>query len=574
MFRTSPCWLLLVTLTACSNPETGGLDTAYTSSTSTGDSDESGTLDETETETETETGTDTEGPDGEPLWFVAGGSFESVLLAIDLSDPHDVPEPVYLATGDGIAALFGPTPFGSEAVTHDGSIEQVQLTAEGTLTLLPLASQEGNWISSIWFGDDGANALVSVSPDSLSGANTLLWVRYSQGEISGSFDVTPPKGPTGHVTILDRSPDSRWAAAAVDIQGNGVWDLYLLPIDVDPGASDHVDHLILTGIPPMNIGSFLSLHLDDQRLVYRRESLPMISRPVAVDLATPDGAPVEIGPNLPHTYSITPGADTSRLLVTTGGEPGYRELRLIELDGPTSALPPLTITEANLLALENNSQTHGHGFDALGRIHYVHGDTSSPGATASVGITLVTVSNGAIEQRIELAALPAGATIHDVRFDAQLQLLVYRVQSGSQSWISYIELSEEQPVAIRVDANFEHDEDEPENHASHGWSSDGSRIAVVGVQQGQTSLHVAEIGDASGATVEIELPDVEATAGYIFDHRPSVSPDGQQLMLWYGTQAGRKGLVHAPTDGSAAGQVVLPPQHSLSGGTYLPHTPQ
>lgn len=578
MFRVSPCWVLMfVTVTACRNPETGGLDTAYTSPIST--ESESGDPDEGEIDTETETGTDTEGPIEDPLWFVAAGSFESVLLAINLADPHAVPEPEYLASGDGIAALFGPTPFGSEVVTHDGNIDQLQLTAEGTLSLAPLAEQQGNWISNIWFGDEGANALVTVSPDSLSGPNTLLWVRYSQsGAIQGSFDLTPPKDRTGHVMILDRSPDSRWAAAAVDIHGNGAWDLYLLPIDIDPGATVHVDHLILTGIPPMSVRNFLSLHLDDQRVVYRREALPMISRPVAVGVDNPDAAPVELGPNLPHTYSITPAGDNSRLLVTTGGETGYRELRLIELDGPTSALPPLTITEPNLLALENSQsalgvRTHGHGFDALGRIHYVYGDTSLP-VTASVGISLVTASNGAVAERLEIADIPPGATIEEVRFDPQTQLLGHRVQSGNQSWISYIDLSEEQPVAIRVDANFEHDADEPENHANYEWSADGSDIAVVGVQQGRATLHVAEIGDSSGATVEIELPDVEATPGYIVDHRASVSPDGEQLMIWYGTQAGRRGLIHAVTDGSTAAQVVVPPHHSLSSGAYLPRSTQ
>ena len=566
---------MLVTIAACRGPEGGGLDTAYTSSTGTTAEESDGSDDPVDTDTETETGTDTDGPDGDPLWFVVAGSYDSVLMAVDLSNPHDVPPAQFIASGDAIAGLFGPTPFGSEAVTHDGNIRQLRVTAEGTLELVPLATQEGNWIADLWFGDDGANALMTTSPDSLSGPTTLLWARYAQGELTNSFDLTPPKDPAGLVMILDRSPDSRWAAAVVDIQGNGVWDLYLLPIDDQPGATSYVDHLLLTGIPPMSVRSFLSLHLDDERIVYRREALPMIARPMAVGLDNPDAAPVELGPNLPHTYSITPGSDNSRLLVTTGGETGYRELRLIELDGPTSALPPLTITEPNALALENSLSTlglataHGHGFDALGRIYYVWGDTTLP-QTASVGISLVTVTDGAIAERLELADIPPGATIEDVRFDAELQLLGYRVRSGNSSSIHYIDLGEEQPVSVRVDQSFEHDDDEPEDHANFGWSADGSRIAAVGVQQGVTSLHVAEFGDASGATVEIEVPDVELTPGYIFDHRPSVSPNGEQLMLWYGTQAGRKGLIHAPTDGSAAGQVVLPPQHSLTSGTYLP----
>ena len=577
MLRASlACLLWCVALAACTSSDPQGLESGFTTSTGTGE--DTGTSGETETETETGDGDgdgdgDTGG--GEPLRFVAAGSYESTVLALDLQDPLDVPPPEILASGTEIGALFGPTPFGTEALTLDGTIQQLGSSPEGVLEFSPLATQEGNWLHSVWFGDEGQNALLSVGADPLTGPDVLLWARYDGGELASSFDITPPTQPGGSVLILGRSPDSRWAVAAVNVQPNGIWDLYLLPIDTNPGETYYVDQLDLTGLPAVGVPGFLSLQLDNERVVYRKELLPDLLRPAAVGLDNPDGDPVSIWPSLPHTYSITAGEDASRLLVTVEGEEDYRELRLLELDGPTSSQAPITISEPEAPALENTQPalgppTRGHGFDALGRIYYVHADTSLP-ELASVGISLVTVEAGAVAERLELADVPMGAQIDGLVFDDKLQLLGYRVHTTSASWISYVDLSADQPVSIRVDQDFEHFSSAPEDNAGYGWSADGSRIAIVGLQQGQATLHVAEIGDASGATVEIELPDVEFSPDFILDHTPQPSPTGDQIMVWYGTEAGPRGLIHALGDGTTVGQIVLHPQHSLTGGAYLPH---
>jgi hypothetical protein len=574
MRRAAPWWLLLC-VTACKGPEEGGLSTGYTVGveTDTGES-ESETTDATETET-AETETDTDDPPGDPLRFVAAG--ESLVLAFTLDDPHAVPPPETIAMGTGIAELFGPTPFGTEAVVHDGMIDQLRFSPEGELSFSALVLQDGNWLPDMRFSQDGTTALLTTAVDSLTGPNVLLWARYSEsGAVSGSYDITPPKNDDGAVRVLDRSPDGQWAAVAVNISAAGGWDFYLLSLDPDPGETYHVDYLDLAGIPHTTVGNYISMHLDDERIVYRRQVLPMVYRPVAVGFNIPDGAPVDLGPNLPNTYSIVPADTCSRLLVTTNGETGYRELRLLELDGPTSALEPLMLTDAAVLAVENSqpllgSPVFGHAFDALGRIIYVYADAEDP--AENLGIRLVTASNGVIEEQLELHLLINATAIDAVMYDEQRQLLGYRVYSSNSSSIYYVDLSAEQPVSIRVDAYFDHYDTEPQNHANYGWSADGSHIAVVGAANGETVVHVAEIGDASGATVMIELPDVEATPGYTIEHRPSLSPAGDQVMVWYGTQAGKRGLIHAPTDGSAEGIVVLTPQHSLTSGTYLPHAP-
>lgn len=561
---------------ACTPPEGGVLDTAYTSSTST--SGESEDTDESTDESETESETGPDEPQGEPLRYVVAASQDSVVLALVLDDPHDIPPAEIVASGDGLAGLFGLTPFGTEALTHDGKIQQLRLTAERELELSPLVTQDGNWLTGLWFGDEGANALVSPSADPLSGSHTLLWVRYDQsGKIISSADITPYDPPIGFVSILARSPNSRWALAAVDAQPNGSWDLHLIPIDPSPGAATHVGSADLGGVPPISISGFLSVHLDDQRLVFRHEQLPEIYRPVAVNLDNPSGR-VDLGPNLPHIYSISAArGDASRLLVTTGGVGGYRQLRYIELDGPTSAQPPLVITEPDKPALENGQSalgvtSHGHGIDVHGRAWYVYRNNALP-QLGSIGIALVTVVDGAVAERLELAGLPPAAEVEEVFFDPEHQLLGFRIASGNLSSINYVDLSEEQPTTIRVDPDFEHSASTPGDHARYGWSADGSRLAIVGVQQGQTVLHVAEIGDVAGATVKIELPEVERTLGYTLDHRPHLSQNGEQLMLWYGTPAGLAGLIHAPTNGSAGGRVVLAPQYALSSAAFLVEGP-
>jgi hypothetical protein len=573
MLRVSQlCVVLPLLAVACSSPEPGGLSTGYASMTGT----ESGTSDEpSETETETETGTDTDGDPLEPRRFVATGSStgsdDSVIVAIHLDDPSNIPPPEYLATVTEVGALLGPTPFGTHGVLHDGSIDHLRLSPEGELSLVPLAVQTAAWVSSMWFGDAGENALISTGPDPLTGPESLLWVRYDQGELMGSFDFTPENPSGTKVFILARSSDSRWAAAAISTVTPGLWDIFLLRIDRSPTASYHIDSLDLTGIPALSVASFMSVHLDNERIVYRREALTDLMRPMAVSVDDPDANPVSIAPGLDHTFSIAAGADTSRLLVTNGGVGDYRELSLIEFDGPTTAQPPVLITEPDTLARENVTHppgvySRGHGIDALGRVFYVYGE--QPQLT-SVGISLVTVSNGAVAERIELADVPIGGAIAEVSFDATLQLLGYRVETASSSWIDYVDLSSEQPAAIRIDRAFQHAAADPASNASFAWSADGSRLAIVGVSQGQTALHVATIGDASGATEVIELPDVESTPGVALEHRPILSGDGEHVMVWFGTLAGDRGLIYAPTEGSAAAQIVLPAKHPLTGGAYL-----
>jgi hypothetical protein len=573
---------ICLTLAACPGSNTDeGLGYTGPGETSTDTSASTDTSTDTLTSATDESGTETDTGDPEEfeqLRYVVSGSYESVLLALDLDDPHDVPEPVHIATGTDVAGLFGPTPFGTEAVTHDGNIYQLRLDPEGAFELSPLATQEGNWLHSVWFGDDGANALVSASSVPHEAPELLLWVGYDDiGEVMWSHDITPPLDPGGTILVLGRSPDSSHAVIAIDTEPNDVWQLYLLPLHPELSESIFIDHLTFDGIPATNVPAFMWTHIDDQRLVYREESDVNVLSPMAVSLADPLAPPVNLAPSLGTISSLVISDDNTQMLVSTGGASGYRELRLIELTGPTSFELPILITEPGANALTNlllpgGATTIGHGFDAQGRIWYAYTDSilANP---ATVGISLVTIDAGMVVERVELADIPPGTELEDISFDRELQLLGYRSHTATQSQINYVDLGAVIPAEIRVDQTFSYAESVPGDNPSYGWSVDGSRIAVTGIQGGLTTLHVAALGDPSGLTQAIELPDVESAQGVTLAHRPNVSPNGEQVILWYGTQTGLAGLIHAPTDGSAAATVILGLQHELQSGTYLPHAP-
>jgi hypothetical protein len=576
MARASLSFLLTcLTVAACSDNSNVDESLGYTGPNSTS----SGT--DTSADTESSEATDTsatESETGEPedlehLRYIAAGSYDSVVVAIDLDDPQDVPNPEHVATGTALAGVFGPTPWGAEAVTHDGDIYQLALDAAGVFKLTPLVQQDGNWLHSLWFGDEGANALISVGPDPNQGPNMLVWASYdANGKLTSSFDITPPLDPDGAAIALARSPDSGFAAVLIDVEPNDVWQLYLLPLHPQLSESIFIDHLTFEGVPANNVPAFMFTHLDDQRLVYREEVEVNVLSPLGVSLADPTAPPVNLAPSLGHISSIVFSDDNTQMLVTTNGANGFRELRLIELTGPTSFGLPRLITEPGKLAMTNlllpgGPTTVGHGFDAQGRIWYAYGNG------AAVGISLVTVEDGMVVDRVELADNPAGTEFEDISFDPKLQLLAYRSQTTNLSYINYVDLSAVIPTEIRIDQAFGYSDMTPDDNASYGWSADGSRIVVTGIQNGPTKLYVAELGDPSGATAPIELVDVESSQGITLAHRPYVSPTGDQVILWYGTQTGLTGLVHAPLDGSAPAQVVLGLQNALQSGAYLAHTP-
>jgi WD40 repeat protein len=333
-----------------------------------------------------------------------------------------------------------------------------------------------------------------------------------------------------------------------------------------------------TGLSPTAIADFVWLHLDNERIVYRKEGEPGIFRPLAVALANPDIDRVNLTPALGHISSLVWSPDNTRLLVTTGGGNGYRELWMIQLDGPTQVQPPLRISEIGEDALVDTQvdvdlATLGHGFDNYGRIWYTYTD-SMLADPESVGIKLAVVVDNDVISRTDLTDTAPGLTIHDVAFDANLQLLGYRSQTVNLSSIHYIDLAETMADSVRIDQDFEHADNTPADDAGFAWSPDGSRLVIVGRQNAMTSLHVAQLDDPLGTTTEVTLPDVEAAQGITLDHAPRVSPDGEQVILWYSVQDGNTGLVHAPTDGSGEGQVVLGLTYSLRDGTYLQHSPE
>jgi hypothetical protein len=567
-------------LVACGDPPADGLDT-WGEPTSTGTST-SGTTGDPDTETgvatETDTG-ETDTGDDEPfdgLRFVAAASNSAVILGVDLDDPANILPPEYVSNGAGSAALLGPTPWGAEAVIHGVEVDQLRVSGSGEMQLSSLSVFESPWIEDLWFDSAGANAIATVSPstDPSVTPNQLWWMTYDEnGHLTGSYDITPPLQDGGAIFVPGRTDD--FATILIDAEPDGVWEIYLLALSPEPGAAEQIDQIDLTGIPGVSVPTFLSLHIDDQRIAYRREVNPDVWRPVAVALDDPEASPLNLIVGFEHTYSIVWSEDGNRMLFTKGGESPYRELMMADFNGPLDANQEFALTEPGELALLDSlppltREAPGHGIDAQGRIWYAH---ESDPVLETVGISLAIVPfNGGLSDRVLLTDTPPGAVIGQIIWDADTQLLGYRTDSGGQSFVSYIDLAADQPVAIRVDQDFEYFVDEPERNASVGWSAGRTHVAVAGIQGGSSTLHVTELGDPAGATLELALPDLSAEPGATVEHRPLLSPDGDRIMLWFGTDSLR-GLIHTPTDGSVPATIVVPLQHQLSSGTYIPREP-
>lgn len=579
----SPYSILLgVALVGCVNGEGSSLDTYNTSmSTSTG-TDSAESPQESSTDTD-ESGTEETGEDPGPyegLRYLVTASDDALMLGINLDDPLDVPEPTVLLSGAGTTTMFGPTPHGGEIVAHDGVIDQLRLRETKDYDFTALTAVPGNWLDNAWFGADASNAIMALGQEIWGATQQLLWVVYNDdGDALSSTDITPPIDANGAVLVPDIGTDLRNAAVLVDVELDDVWQIYALNLDPAPNVATYIDQLDLAGLPSTSVGDFIWLDVHPNRISYRKELLPGIFRPVAVRLDDPDVNRVNLAPSLSHISSMMWSPDQTRLLVSAGGETGYRELFLIDVLETTLAQPPVRVTLAGNDARVNTQSTVdfatlGHGFDIQGRVWYAYTD-SNLAEPSSVGVNLVTVFDGEVIQRVDLIEPYPGLEVDEVEFNSDLQLLGFRAQSTSFGGsIYYVDLSEAQYSIVQIDQSFTHDELLPDDDVNYAWSADGRRIVAVGVQDGMTTLHVSEIGDSLGTTLEVTLPAVESAPGIVLDHKPRVSPNGEQVILWYSAQDGRDGLVHAPLDGSAEGQVVLGLQQSLSAGTYLQYLPE
>jgi hypothetical protein len=580
MRRSSPYWTLLcVVLAACRGGETSSLDTYNTSAaTSTGTDSFEGPEESTDTD---ESGTDETGEPGpyEGLRYIVTAE-DDVLLGVNLDAPHSVPDPDVLVEGDGAVALFGPTPRGGQILSQGGRLDQLTLLETAGYDFSPLAAPETAWLDKVWFGLDAATAIMTVSQLALGVTNQLLWVTYNAaGDVTSATDITPPIEANGAVLMPEISSDFRYAGVLVDVELDSNWQIYALNIDPQPGQAIYIDQLDLLGLPPTSVGDFVWLDIHPNRISYRKEGDPGVFRPLAVDLSQPVVDRINLAPTLDHIYSMIWSPDQTRLLVSTNGATGYRELYLIDVVGATGAQPPVRLTEPQKNARVNTQSPIdfariGHGFDNFGRVWYEYTDTSL-GEPGSVGLNLVVVVDGAVIDRVELIEPYPGFVVDEVVFDAKLQLLGFRGQSPDfGGTVNYVDLSLAQTLTVTIDQNFGHDTLVPFDDVEFAWDADGNRLVMVGVQDAMTAIHVAQIGDSLGTTTEITLPDVESAPGIVIDHEPRISPDGEQVMLWYEAQDGRTGLVHAPLDGSAEGQVVLGLQRQLLDDAWLQYVPE
>ena len=474
-------------------------------------------------------------------------------------------------------ALAHIAAFGTDVVVHDSNTDQISVTPDGVFDFEPLAENDAGWISSIWFGEDhindsiAYNALISTSPTPYAAPHNLYWTVYSEdGTLLDTFDFTPPLEDDGACIVVGRSPDGRAASIIIDAELDGIWNIWVLPLD-PPGDATQIENHLLPGLPAINASTFLWAHMDNQRVSYRKELLPNIFRPVAVDLSDLDANPRNIGPTLPHVYSIVWSDDDTTFVASSEGANDFRVLHYVRMEGPTDYTPPIQITEdaelglTKLLLPNGGPATPGHGFDAKGRVWYAFNQN---GGTEATGMMLASVSSLDVVTRKRLGGSDVNTVIDDIVFDAQHQILAYRVEGATTSWVNYVDLSADDPRTIRVNQNFTFAMDEPDHSPRFGFSGDGRTIAVAGIQSNLPVVHVAQVGDPSGNTIEIAVPDVERNSGAILDFQPRVAPNGDQLLLWYRSQTSAAGLIHAPTDGTPA-EIVLTLQHPLIDGVFI-----
>ena len=565
----------VVALGACKEGDPSALDTFNTSAETTTDTTVGN---EESTESDDESGTETGDPEPQDsMRYLVTADDGSRLLGLTLDDPAAIPDAQSLISGEGVITLFGKTPFDGEIVSHDGRLDQLRVDGNGNYEFSAIAEQAASWLDHIFFGADAANAILAVGPTTPSATNQLLWVTYDDtGAVTSSTDITPPIDANGSVVIPDIGTDNRYAAILVDTELDSTWQLYALNLDPQPNVATYIDQLPLLGLPPTSVSNFVWLDIHPNRISYRKESMPGEFQPFAVALDDPDTNRVNLAPSLSHISSMMWSPDQTRLLVSAAGSPGYRQLWLIDVIGDTDAQTPVKVTEVGNDARVNTSgtidfATIGHGFDNLGRIWYAYTDSNSP-EPISVGVNLVVVVDGMIIQRVDLIEPYPGLEIDEVYFDKNLQRLGFRAQSTSFGGsIRHVDLSQAQYQIVTMEQSFTHDDLLPMDDVDYTWSEDGSRIVMVGVQDGVTTIHVGDMSDPLGASVPIMLPTVETAPGIVIDHKPRVSPDGEHVILWYSAQDGRTGLIHAPLDGSGEGQVVLGLAQSLDAGTFLRH---
>lgn len=529
--------------------------------------------DPTDEESESESGTETgdEVPeDFEGLRFVVAASNPAIMISVDLDDPEVIPPPETIWQGEAYAGVFDATPWGSRVVTRDGLVDQLIIDGAGAYSFEEFSAVPGEWLDSIWFDDTGTNAMMSLSAAPAQAPNQLLWLRFSGEELNTTLNITPPVGEGGVVNTLGRTPDDVTAIVLVDSEPDDVWQMYHLPLLPEIGMSEQINQATLPGVPGQNVPAFLWMHLDDSRVAFRKQ-VGDVLRPSAVPINDPNLAPVDLAPSLPQAVSSMVWSDASdAFLLASGGSGELRDLHLLLMASAITTLDPLEITTPEQLALSVvrpplGTLNQGHGWDSMGRIFYAY---STNGMTAE-GIQLITIAANNIAGRQDIANIPPAVDIDMMAYDPLTQMLGFRVLSSGSSWISYIDMSEQNPQGIRVDQFFDHNEMTPNDFAGFAFAPDRSVIAVAGSQSGEPVLFTSEIGDDLGETSQILLPPQVEQAGVDVENTPLFSPESQSILLWYSTVNNRRGLLQAPTNGARPFEIVINLEYDLRTGGFM-----
>jgi hypothetical protein len=465
------------------------------------------------------------------------------LVAIDITDPHRLGDPVTLIDTPEYVTFGQRTPWGVHVVSTDNTsweTGQAQLDDMG-IVQLHAALPEGlsGKITHIRFATDGSWALARV----MVGTQDERIYRLDFAADGMPLAATEVHGINDNYHGQDDGLlDSGLVAFVVDDDFDDVYQLRLADIHPEVGASVVVDDILLP------IPSPFGLHLDDNKLVYSKDvAQDGPNEWWVVDHTDLQAPPVLVTTSINGSDTIfvdwSPSGD--RMIYWTG-DVSWGQLYYVEFNGATPQAPVLISGEEPVYRLH-------FGFASEDRFWYIAGDENDD----RHAIMMVDI-DGDPTPAVQISeALDPGFQLLDPSSTADRSKVAYAATDGQQSWLSFLDLSVEVPAPLRV----------------YDVAIGGTIFATVPAS-GQHMPFVAPTGPNQRHVFSVDLGDPELPVIQLDEALPvgwwqpmvvTLTPDDSQVLFRSGpTDAEDDVHMRVPVDGSAP----IEPLHSL--GFSLP----
>lgn len=469
----------------------------------------------------------------------------SELIAIDLSDPYTLGEPVTLIEPAQHVLASADTPWGVLA-THGSELlgervsEQVVLDEQGNPELRPVVPDD--WqvlISSLRFASDASWALAGVYVS--EGDFRYYRLDYdAEGTPLAATEVYSAMHSFSSSVL-----DSGLMAFAIDEDDDDVYQLRLMNVLPEVGESVVIDDI--QWVP----GNAILTHLDDTKLVYSKDvGQDGVAELWVVDHADLQQAPVLVTTQITGSSSLrmrwSPSGD--RMLYWTGD--GWGQLYYVEFDGVTPKAPVLVSGADDV-----SPAAYSFQFVSDDRLFYVGGDDSHQ------AIMLVDIDDGPTPAVQISEPLEPGFKLYNFQFSSNLEKIAYAAGNGQlqQTWLSLLDLSHDQPSPLRV-------YEAPAAGYIVATIPELGQIMPFTAPTGPNERHIfaVDLGDPELPVIQLdaELPD-----DWTQPLSVTLTPDESQVMLRSGPEgASDQVWMRVPIDGSAPVQ----PLNSLGWDQVIP----